>query len=169
MSHRPHTFEESVSRRAFVVQVGAAAALLGAGLPARAQAPVPVPGPVPGKEKLIVRSPRPINLETPLQELTADVTPTDLFFVRNNYDGPVMDPAAYVLTVDGEVEKRLLKRVGVFPGLVDISGAKNFTPDALSGGMAIFRGLGRGHCDFSAVVRGAIITVPAARSISRGP
>ena len=73
----------------FVVQVGTAAALLGARLPAHAQAPTPVPG----KEKLIVRSPRPINLETPLRELTADVTPTDLFFVRNNYDGPVIDPA----------------------------------------------------------------------------
>jgi len=111
VSDRPHAFEESVSRRAFVVQVGAAAALLGAGLPVRAQGPAPVPGPVPGKDKLIVRSPRPINLETPLRELTADVTPTNLFFVRNNYDGPVMDPAAYVLTVDGEVENPLTLRL----------------------------------------------------------
>ena len=66
---------------------------------------------MPGKDKLIVRSPRPINLETPLRELTADVTPTDLFFVRNNYDGPVIDPAAYVLTVDGEVENPLTLRL----------------------------------------------------------
>jgi DMSO/TMAO reductase YedYZ molybdopterin-dependent catalytic subunit len=107
MSDQSRASDGSVSRRAFVVQVGAAAALLGARLPAHAQAPTPVPG----KEKLIVRSPRPINLETPLRELTADVTPTDLFFVRNNYDGPVIDPAAYVLTVDGEVENPLTLRL----------------------------------------------------------
>jgi DMSO/TMAO reductase YedYZ molybdopterin-dependent catalytic subunit len=111
MSDRSHGFEQEVSRRRFVVQVGAAAVLLGAGVPARAQTTAPVPGPIPGKEKLIVRSPRPINLETPLRELTADITPNDLFFVRNNYDGAVIDPAAYVLTVDGEVENPLTLRL----------------------------------------------------------
>jgi DMSO/TMAO reductase YedYZ molybdopterin-dependent catalytic subunit len=111
MSDRSHTFEPDVSRRAFVVQVGAATALLGAGLPGRAQTPAPVPGPIAGKDKLIVRSPRPINLETPLRELTGDITPNDLFFVRNNYDGPVIDAAAYVLTVDGEVENPLTLRL----------------------------------------------------------
>ena len=107
MKEKPFPRDGSVSRRAFVVQVGAAAALLGTRLPAHAQAPTPVPG----KDKLIVRSPRPINLETPLRELTADVTPTELFFVRNNYDGPVIDPAAYVLTVDGEVDNPLTLRL----------------------------------------------------------
>ena len=111
MSDRSHAFEDGVSRRAFVVQVGAAATLLGAGLPGRAQTPAPGPGPIVGKDKLIVRSPRPINLETPLRELTGDVTPNDLFFVRNNYDGPVIDPAAYTLTVDGEVENPLTMRL----------------------------------------------------------
>jgi DMSO/TMAO reductase YedYZ molybdopterin-dependent catalytic subunit len=108
MSDGSHSFEEEeVSRRAFVIQVGAAAALLGIGSPGGAQTPAPVPG----KDKLIVRSPRPINLETPLRELTADVTPNDLFYVRNNYDGPVIDPAAYTLTVDGEVENPLTLRL----------------------------------------------------------
>ena len=41
MSDRSHAFEEGVSRRAFVVQVGAAATLLGAGLPVRAQTAAP--------------------------------------------------------------------------------------------------------------------------------
>jgi hypothetical protein len=79
MGNRPPTFD--ASRRAFVVQVGAAAALLGTGRPARAQPPAPVAG----KDKLIVRSPRPLDLEAPLRELTADVTPTELFFVRTSY------------------------------------------------------------------------------------
>jgi DMSO/TMAO reductase YedYZ molybdopterin-dependent catalytic subunit len=93
-----------LSRRAFVIHLGAAAALLGGAAPALGQTP---PAPVPGKERLIVRSPRPINLETPLRELTADVTPTELLFVRNNYDGPPIDPAQYVLRVDGEVDNPL--------------------------------------------------------------
>jgi DMSO/TMAO reductase YedYZ molybdopterin-dependent catalytic subunit len=97
-----------ISRRRFLIQVGAATALVGGSAPARAQAPAP---PIIGKEKLIVRSPRPINLETPLRELTSDVTPYELFFVRNNYDGPEMDPAQYVLRVDGEVDNPLTLRL----------------------------------------------------------
>jgi sulfite oxidase len=124
MSGRHPASDPRVSRRAFVVQVGAAAALLGSEgtsrpgwaqtpppSPAAGAVPAPIPGPIAGKEKLILRTPRPINLETPLRELTADVTPTDLFFVRNNYDGPVLDPAAYALTVDGEVENPLTLRL----------------------------------------------------------
>jgi len=96
----------AVSRRAFVIHMGAAATLLGVGLPARAQAPA-----IPGKAKLIVRSPRPINLEAPLRELTSPVTPYELFFVRNNYDGPEIDPAQYALRVDGEVDNPLTLRL----------------------------------------------------------
>jgi DMSO/TMAO reductase YedYZ molybdopterin-dependent catalytic subunit len=94
-----------LTRRSFVIHVGAAAALLGGGVPALAQTAA---APVAGKEKLIVRTPRPLNLETPLGELTSDVTPNELFFVRNNYDGPPMDPAQYALKVDGEVDNPLL-------------------------------------------------------------
>jgi sulfite oxidase len=106
--------DSDLSRRAFIVHVGAAAALLRAGAPALAQAqqaPTPPPAAVPGKEKLIVRSPRPLNLETPLSELTADVTPSELFFVRNNYDGPEIAPAQYALQVDGEVDNPLTLRL----------------------------------------------------------
>jgi sulfite oxidase len=101
MRERARPVPPDLSRRAFVIQLGAAATLLGASPPAVAQAPIP------GKERLIVRSPRPINLETPLRELAAEVTPNELFFVRNNYDGPVIDPGRYVLRVDGEVESPL--------------------------------------------------------------
>jgi DMSO/TMAO reductase YedYZ molybdopterin-dependent catalytic subunit len=99
---------DQISRRAFVVHVGAAAALLGGSIPAFGQGGPP---PVPGKPRLILRSPRPINLETPLKELTGELTPNDLFYVRNNYDGPEMDPAQYVLQVDGEVDSPLSLRL----------------------------------------------------------
>ena len=82
--------DNGVTRRAFVIHMGTAAALLGGAVPVPAQT---APAPVPGKEKLIVRSPRPINLETPFGQLGADITPTELFFVRNNYDGPEIDPS----------------------------------------------------------------------------
>jgi DMSO/TMAO reductase YedYZ molybdopterin-dependent catalytic subunit len=100
--------EPSTSRRAFVIHLGSAAALLGAGMRAAAQTSPP---PVPGKEKLIVRSPRPVNLETPLKDLGGDITPNELFFVRNNYDGPELDPAQYVLKVDGDVDNPLALRL----------------------------------------------------------
>ncbi|MCI0545674.1 MAG: sulfite oxidase [Candidatus Rokubacteria bacterium] len=99
---------QEITRRAFVIHVGAAAALLGTGTPSRAQT---APGPVAGKDKLIVRSPRPINLETPMKELGAPITPNDIFFVRNNYDGGEIDPAQYTLTVDGDVENPLTLRL----------------------------------------------------------
>ncbi|HZV95909.1 MAG TPA: sulfite oxidase [Candidatus Nitrosocosmicus sp.] len=100
--------DQDITRRAFVIHVGAAAALLGGAVPSSAQTP---PAPVAGKEKLIVRSPRPINLETPLRDLSAEITPTDLFFVRNNYDGPEIDASQYVLKVDGEVDNPLTLRL----------------------------------------------------------
>lgn len=96
-----------LSRRAFVIQLGSAAALVGRAAPLFAQTAAPVPG----KEKLIVRSPRPINLEAPLRELTSEMTPYELFFVRNNYDGAEIDPAQYVLKVAGEVDNPLALRL----------------------------------------------------------
>ena len=97
-----------LSRRAFVIQVGAATTLLGIGAPGQAQTGAAT---VPGKDQLIVRSPRPINLETPFTALTGEITPSELFFVRNNYDGPEIDPAQYVLGIDGEVESPLTLRL----------------------------------------------------------
>ena len=100
--------DNGVTRRAFVIHMGTAAAFLGGAHPAPAQT---APAPVAGKEKLIVRSPRPINLETPFGQLAAEITPTDLFFVRNNYDGPEIDASQYVLKVDGDVDNPLTLRL----------------------------------------------------------
>ena len=110
MSDRSHAFEEGVSRRAFVVQVGAAAVVLGAGLPGRAQTPAPVPGPIAGKDKLIVRSPRPINLETPLRD-SRPSHPERPLLRPEQLRRPGIDPAAYALNVDGEVDNPLTLRL----------------------------------------------------------
>lgn len=67
--------------------MGAAAVLLKAGTPALAQTPAATPT-IPGKEKLIIRSPRPLNLETPLKELTGEITPAELFLSATTMTDP---------------------------------------------------------------------------------
>ncbi|HRP96303.1 MAG TPA: sulfite oxidase [Rhodocyclaceae bacterium] len=62
-----------------------------------------------GKEGLIVRNDRPVNLETPPHLLDPDVTPIANFFVRNNGGVPdaAADPDAWTITIDGEVDNPL--------------------------------------------------------------
>lgn len=63
---------------------------------------------VPGKEDMIVRSFRYLDLEMPLSGFSSWITPVNHFFVRNHMSGPVdFDPTEYRLTVGGEVEKPL--------------------------------------------------------------
>jgi len=42
------------------------------------------------KDRLIIRSPRPEDLETPAHLLTSWITPTDLFYVRSHFYTPVV-------------------------------------------------------------------------------
>jgi len=132
--------QDGMTRRAFVIHVGAAAALLGTPWPALAQqAAAP---PFPGKEKLIVRSPRPINLETPLRELTGEITPIDLFYVRSNYDASEIDPAQYVLRVDGEVENPLTLRLDDLKRLEQVT--STITLECAGNGRGFYRPLASG-------------------------
>src|SRR3989442_2609276 len=101
---------EALTRRGFLIATGAAVAA-SALRPRPTGAQTPPPAPIPGKEKLIVRSPRPVNLETPLRELTAYHTPGDVFFVRNNYDTAPIDPAQWSVKVEGEVDNPLVLRL----------------------------------------------------------
>jgi DMSO/TMAO reductase YedYZ molybdopterin-dependent catalytic subunit len=48
----------------------------------------------------------PENSETPLESVRSWVTPTRLFFVRNHFDVPAVDLAAWRLTVEGRVRQR---------------------------------------------------------------
>ena len=101
----------ALSRRGFLIATGAVVAattLRPTGT--AAQAP-PAPPPVPGKEKLIVRSARPINLEARLADLTDYHTPERVFFVRNNYDGAPVDPAQWSVKIEGEVDNPVVLRL----------------------------------------------------------
>ena len=65
---------------------------------------------VKGKERLIVRSMRPEDLETPVELLNSFITPNDLFYVRSHMYAPVVDAtdlATWRLRVDGEVQTPL--------------------------------------------------------------
>lgn len=67
-----------------------------------------------GKEGIIIRNDRPINLETPVHLLDDEVTPIRHFFVRNNGGLPEAseDPDSWMLTIDGEVESPLELSLG---------------------------------------------------------
>jgi sulfite oxidase len=97
-----------VSRRGFLITTGAG---IVASVLRPATAGAQTPPPVPGKDKLIVRSPRPINLEARVADLTTYHTPEDTFFVRNNLEAPTVDAAQWSLRIEGEVENPVVLRL----------------------------------------------------------
>src|SRR5437773_2788280 len=63
---------------------------------------------VPGKEGMIVRSARFLDLEMPMEDLKIWITPLPHFFVRNHMHEPsTLDPSTWALTISGEVESPL--------------------------------------------------------------
>jgi DMSO/TMAO reductase YedYZ molybdopterin-dependent catalytic subunit len=78
------------------------------GRPAAEAGPVFAPRDLePGHARLVTVEERPFNAETPLAALDQPLTPVELFYVRNHFDVPRLDPAATRLTVDGRVEHAL--------------------------------------------------------------
>ena len=72
-----------------------------------------------GKEKLLVRSLRPPDFETPVSLLDSFITPNDLFYVRSHLPVPAqLDAATWALKVGGEVNSPLslsideIKKIG---------------------------------------------------------
>ena len=59
------------------------------------------------KDRLIVRSGRPQDLETPAHLLDSWITPNDRFYVRSHFYTPTIDAATWSLVIDGEVAKPL--------------------------------------------------------------
>lgn len=59
----------------------------------------------PDEVALIVRSRRPIDLETPVTALTDRITSNDVLFVRSHFGHPVVNPESWTLQIDGLVER----------------------------------------------------------------
>ena len=56
-----------------------------------------------GKDKLIIRSIRPPDFETPVSLLNTFITPNDAFYVRSHIPIPQIDAARWALKIGGEV------------------------------------------------------------------
>jgi DMSO/TMAO reductase YedYZ molybdopterin-dependent catalytic subunit len=56
---------------------------------------------------LIVRSQRPLNLESPIEALDQPLTPNPLFFVRSHFGAPAVDLEPWVIDVVGLVDRPL--------------------------------------------------------------
>jgi sulfite oxidase len=68
---------------------------------------------VPGKEGMILRSYRFLDLEMPMEFLNSWITPVPHFFVRNHmFEPTTLDAAEWRLTIGGEVEKPLTLSLG---------------------------------------------------------
>jgi DMSO/TMAO reductase YedYZ molybdopterin-dependent catalytic subunit len=96
----------SVSRRRAVTvlaELGAFAALSRVS-PARLFAQDVRPSTLPGKEKLIVRSLRPPDYETPVAQLDSWLTPVESFYVRSHLSIPARaEASSWTLQIEGEV------------------------------------------------------------------
>lgn len=64
------------------------------------------------KARLIARSVRPEDLETPVHLLTSWITPNDLFYVRSHFYTPSFEPGAWRLRIDGDVDRPLELTLG---------------------------------------------------------
>src|SRR6266566_9448880 len=107
-----------ISRRSFLKAVSASVALTTASRRLLSWADEAVE--VPGKEGLIVRSARFLDLEMPAEFFDSWITPVPHFFVRNHMHEPsTLDAGEWKLSISGEVEKPLtldlaaLKKVGM--------------------------------------------------------
>jgi DMSO/TMAO reductase YedYZ molybdopterin-dependent catalytic subunit len=94
-----------ISRREFVVGASASVGVAGALRPLldwRGDESVAIPG----KDGMIVRSLRFLDLEMPVEYANSFITPVEHFFVRNHMHEPsTLDAAEWRLSIAGEVEK----------------------------------------------------------------
>jgi sulfite oxidase len=94
------------SRRAFLKTASAAAVAAGAVHPLFTWAADSSAVAVAGKDQMIVRSFRFLDLEMPVEFMTDWITPVNHFYVRNHMFPPSkIEASAWKLTISGEVEK----------------------------------------------------------------
>jgi len=99
--------ETLVSRRTFLKTASAVACVPG-GIRALLSWAAESGVSIPGKDGLIVRSYRFLDLETPVEFMTDWITPVNHFYVRNHMSAPTeVDAASWKLTISGEVRKPL--------------------------------------------------------------
>ena len=107
-----------ISRRHFLKNVSGAALAASAATPILGWA-ADSPLVIPGKEDLIVRSYRFLDLETPVESFHTWLTPAEHFFVRNHMHEPsTLDAKDWKVNITGEVEKPYtlsLAELGKFP------------------------------------------------------
>ena len=97
-----------ISRRDFLQRVSGAMVAAAASYPLLSWAADNAEVLVPGKEGMIVRSARFLDLEMPPEFADPWITPVHHFFVRNHMHEPsTLDASVWRLTVGGEVEKPL--------------------------------------------------------------
>jgi sulfite oxidase len=60
-----------------------------------------------GKDKLIIRSMRPPDFETPVGLLDSFITPNDLFYVRSHLPIPQVDASTFALKIGGEANSAI--------------------------------------------------------------
>src|SRR5215469_7968015 len=99
--------ETMISRREFLAGVSGCLGAAGAMLPVLSWATDESVA-IPGKEGMIVRSHRFLDLEMPVEYANSFITPVEHFFVRNHMHEPsTLDVGEWRLSVGGEVEKPL--------------------------------------------------------------
>ncbi|MFQ6023647.1 MAG: sulfite oxidase [Acidiferrobacterales bacterium] len=129
-------FDVFVSRRRFLGQAGALAALAGfgvgidaslRGLFGRGMIPVAwaAEAEIPGKPGMIVHNTKPVNGEFPPHLLNDDITPSERHFVRNNGLVPERakkrDILGWKLTIDGEVNQKLELSMAELRGMPSVT------------------------------------------------
>jgi len=94
------------SRREFLQTIAGAVVAGGATRALPAWGEVEAGPSISGKEGMIVRSVRFLDLEAPADYLTSFITPVPHFFVRNHMHEPsALDPSQWKLSIGGEVDK----------------------------------------------------------------
>ena len=102
-----------ITRRDFLKATSAAAAAAGTIHPLLSWAAYETAVAIPGKDGMILRSARFLDLEAPPEYFNSWITPVPHFFVRNHMHEPsTLDAATWQLSVGGEVDKPLTLTLG---------------------------------------------------------